>query len=169
MFMSDDREELKEVADRINEVRHSIYKNRRDKENIEAYVVWAKGEIIMKIIIEREAKDEKNTMVNVTEEGYGGYLEMEIIEITIKEFTPLMYGHMTIIYKDKKKEPVRISNIREITHSGYYDIQIEYIEHDYSNNTTTYKTFEIENQRHASKENKIKEIRIWEEDLSHWE
>ena len=47
MFMSDDREELKEVADRINEVRHSIYKNRRDKENIEAYVVWAKGEIIM--------------------------------------------------------------------------------------------------------------------------
>ena len=46
MFMSDDREELKEVADRINEVRHSIYKNRRDKENIEAYVVWAKGEII---------------------------------------------------------------------------------------------------------------------------
>lgn len=39
MFMSDDREELKEVADRINEVRHSIYKNRRDKENIEAYVV----------------------------------------------------------------------------------------------------------------------------------
>ena len=28
-----------EVADRINEVRHSIYKNRRDKENIEAYVV----------------------------------------------------------------------------------------------------------------------------------
>ena len=47
MFMSDDREELKEVADRINEVRHSIYKNRRDKENIEAYVVWAKGEIIV--------------------------------------------------------------------------------------------------------------------------
>ena len=39
MFMSDDREELKEVADRINEVRHSIYKNRRDKENIEAYVM----------------------------------------------------------------------------------------------------------------------------------
>jgi hypothetical protein len=39
MFKSDDREELKEVADRINEVRHSIYKNRRDKENIEAYVV----------------------------------------------------------------------------------------------------------------------------------
>lgn len=39
MFMSDDREELKEVADRINEVRHSIYKNRRDKENIEAYVI----------------------------------------------------------------------------------------------------------------------------------
>ena len=36
MFKSDDREELKEVADRINEVRHSIYKNRRDKENIEA-------------------------------------------------------------------------------------------------------------------------------------
>ena len=39
MFKSDDREELKEVADRINEVRHSIYKNRRDKENIEAYVI----------------------------------------------------------------------------------------------------------------------------------
>ena len=37
----------------------------------------------MIIIIEREAKDEKNTMVNVTEEGYGGYFEMEIIEITI--------------------------------------------------------------------------------------
>ena len=31
--------ELDKVADRINEVRHSIYKNRKDEENIEAYVM----------------------------------------------------------------------------------------------------------------------------------
>ena len=39
MFKSDDKAELDKVADRINEVRHSIYKNRKDEENIEAYVM----------------------------------------------------------------------------------------------------------------------------------
>ena len=39
MFMSDDREELKEVAKRIEEARHLIYQKRKDKENIEAYVL----------------------------------------------------------------------------------------------------------------------------------
>ena len=39
MFMSDDREELKEVANRIEEARHLIYQKRKDKENIEAYVL----------------------------------------------------------------------------------------------------------------------------------
>lgn len=39
MFKSDDREELKEVAKRIEEARHLIYQKRKDKENIEAYVL----------------------------------------------------------------------------------------------------------------------------------
>jgi hypothetical protein len=39
MFKSDDREELKEVAKRIEEARHLIYPKRKDEENIEAYVI----------------------------------------------------------------------------------------------------------------------------------
>lgn len=39
MFKSDDRKELEEVANRIEEARHLIYQKRKDKENIEAYVL----------------------------------------------------------------------------------------------------------------------------------
>ena len=39
MFKSDDRKELEEVANRIEESRHLIYQKRKDKENIEAYVL----------------------------------------------------------------------------------------------------------------------------------
>ena len=39
MFKSDDRKELEEVANRIEESRHLIYQKRKDEENIEAYVI----------------------------------------------------------------------------------------------------------------------------------
>lgn len=39
MFKSDDRKELEEVANRIEKARHLIYQKRKDKENIEAYVL----------------------------------------------------------------------------------------------------------------------------------
>ena len=39
MFKSDDRKELEEVANRIEEARHLIYQKRKDKENIEAFVL----------------------------------------------------------------------------------------------------------------------------------
>ena len=39
MFRSDDREQLKQIAERINEARCLIYPKRKDGENIEAYVM----------------------------------------------------------------------------------------------------------------------------------
>ena len=39
MFKSDNKEELNRVAEQINEVRHLVNENRKDTENIEAYVM----------------------------------------------------------------------------------------------------------------------------------
>ena len=39
MYRSDDREKLNQIAERINDARHLIVKQRKDKENVEAYVL----------------------------------------------------------------------------------------------------------------------------------
>jgi hypothetical protein len=39
MFKSEDYKELNQTAQQINEARYLIYKNRKDKENIEAFVL----------------------------------------------------------------------------------------------------------------------------------
>ena len=95
MFMSDDREELKEVADRINEVRHSIYKNRRDKENIEAYVVWAKGEIIMLM-----------STIYTYQENKRGYWEYDV------KIIEKMYEDAYEII-ERKMKPIRVPELEE--------------------------------------------------------
>lgn len=127
----------------------------------------------MKIIIEKE-KLNKQLIINIKDEiSYDGYLQMNLIHLTLKEFIPLRYGLMRIVYSNKEKEIVRLEDIRTITKGDYCDLYLEYYEHKYNKNKKEIeqikKIYEIENQHFAEKENKIKEIRIFLDDLSNWD